>query len=407
MSYSFPASRRVRKIPNRSSNRRNAALMNLGLAPNPAKPKEFQSTVGDAGSEKGDSIGHLKYSGKSGGGLRILRRTGRTAVVQADSLRILLAKKGDSFEVYQHANENLWHHGRIKNSSLGKALTSDETREPAIPRQSTNRWASLEGASMSELLPLAERLSAEGRQGGSRELIEHTLDLVHKRELGAAAALEACGRLNLADSAKAFLEALTIEQADSLIAQVAAQRIRMINVEDKKQRNTIVELLKRRIEQWATSRDYEDSAKNSFLSVSLLEGYSALPWLSQFIESSPSSKIVEASAHAACSIPDRGIPQEHEVKDAGLKMIYQASKKRLSEPSEHGKLDPLARARLIETVGVFGSWLALSDAANFVVNTFENGSSIERAAAIRVATRMAKAFGNSEHLTDESPQRKR
>ena len=131
-------------------------------------------------------------------------------------------------------------------------------------------------------------------------LPERTSQLVAEGRIGAAAALEVCARLQLAESLPAFEAALADACVPSLVREVAAQRARMLRIQDVQRRAALGELVRKNILGWIEDNSTK-AARDAFLTVAL-EGPASLSWLKAIVGDSQDAEILEASAHAACTV---------------------------------------------------------------------------------------------------------
>lgn len=254
---------------------------------------------------------------------------------------------------------------------------------------------------ISELWLWAEGLESLGREYPNlmgRLLPPRTLELVRAKRLGAAAALEACAMLRLETALPAFHAALADSHLPLLVQEIAAQRARLLRISDPTQRAALGMLVRKAVDLWLRT-GLSEAARDALLTVAALEGGVSLGWLTEILRESSEAEIVEASAHAACSLVVRQESyQVHGrfVEAAQAKTFFETAEFRLNTGNiGSGSIESieLARARLIEALGAFAAWG--EKVPEHVAHWFCSGGVVERAAAIRAAAHLAKTFGNA------------
>jgi hypothetical protein len=252
-----------------------------------------------------------------------------------------------------------------------------------------------------ELARLAEEIIGKAEQDRDAvvaALPRQALKLVKSNSLGAAAALEACGRLGISESLPAFEAALKIEDLSSFILQIAAQRIRLIAIEDSAMRSELGSFVSRSVEGWLRS-GLNEAARDALPSVAFLQGTRCLSWLADLVGKIPDAEIVEASAHAACIVAlgtDRLLRSEPVSEEQALPLLKEVIRRLSSDSKFTGtpEMVALARARLIEAIGVLGKFSPLEEVASMLAGYLAEAPAIERAAALRAARHLARSLGS-------------
>jgi hypothetical protein len=254
---------------------------------------------------------------------------------------------------------------------------------------------------------------------GRRDLISRSLPakaegLVHNRKPGAAVALEVCGHLELASSAPAFEAALENRAFHRLTQVIAAQRVRLLPIEDAELLGRLGRLVRDRVDGWLSEDDI-DAVRCAIPSVPLLLRGEALPWLTRLVKGHlvhDDPQIVECAARAARLLAvNRSslVPDSSLYKDCVEEFFRVASTHHLvrGPNPEQRSSDEWAAAELTEAIGAFAGWASswskgtpdrADEAALFLTERFVCGSAGEQAGATAGARHLLEACG--ERLPD-------
>lgn len=237
---------------------------------------------------------------------------------------------------------------------------------------------------------LLELLSDFNDRECRKILAQKTFELVKQEKIGATAALEVCGLINLTESLEAFEIALKEGNSDSLVTSIAAQRIRLLSVDKSKRPRYLGDCLRKHIDEWLDKKCYDEVA-TSLLSVAWLEGKESLPWLGEFVEKNLSLYLNgvydEDSFHDVAGSAGMAIRSVQVIYDpteddnVGQKILSIACEVLNSVPSSENTSISLLRATFIDVAAAFSKW-GPEEAAEIVANGFLKGGAIERAATL-------------------------
>jgi hypothetical protein len=284
---------------------------------------------------------------------------------------------------------------RLSETPTGQETEGNETLKEV--------FSELESADdRSGLGVMAEYLIAFAENHGDEvaaNLPDYALKLVLNGRPGAAAALEACGRLGLSKSAPAFEAALKRSSgvSGSLVQQVAAQRVRLLSIDEPDKRRDLGRLVRRWVDCWLRlAAEVPDPQRHTMLtaardaigSVAVMQGASCLKWLVKLIRESDYAEIVEASAHAVCILALKNeVPRTAVEFAKNASMLLAAIESRLKSGNFEGTIatKAFARARLIEVAGVSGRWAPQEQVARLLARWLPGASVTDRAALLRAA----------------------
>ena len=172
----------------------------------------------------------------------------------------------------------------------------------------------------------------------------------------------------------------------------------MLRIQDVQRRAALGELVRKNILGWIEDNSTK-AARDAFLTVAFLEGPASLSWLKAIVGDSQDAEILEASAHAACTVVTQSGQNEISarfVEGTDARGFFETVALRLEKNDFNegsSNSSEAARARLIEALGAFGGWVQHGKAAGAIARWFCDGTPVERAAAVRAASHLIKRQG--------------
>ncbi len=208
--------------------------------------------------------------------------------------------------------------------------------------------------------------------------------LVKNNRAGAAGALELCGILGLSQATPAFEIALKEGSRQSLATLVAAQRIRLLNINRPGRPRYLGVFLRKHISDWLKDGK-EENARNSLMSAAWLEGKECLSWLAELMEKTTSANLLMCLADAVVAVQSGMYFDPTNDEGVGRK-VFEAACDRyqsINLNSQDGLVWlPFARGRLLEVMSAFNKWGAKEKVAEGIIDMYCNGTPVEKFSAL-------------------------
>jgi len=268
-----------------------------------------------------------------------------------------------------------------------------------VSRHSKARRARKVGPFRPEALgELVQILVKEGSKKKSRTALHEWLQeygnswLVEKRP-ALASVIEAAAQLSLPGTERFVAKVLAYKHAESNVASIAAQRVRLFPITDPKLKKELWQSLKYWIESWLERPNAEELAVLALPSVPIIAQSDAVPWLCEIFRDRP-RRVAWSTALGILEWASRKPVRDFndEIAEVLSTAVISRYHREIESPSlEADQPSPLLSA-LVWVLGATSTEKQLSEVARILADSFQRAQNLEDAAALRAGRLLVRRW---------------
>jgi hypothetical protein len=217
---------------------------------------------------------------------------------------------------------------------------------------------------------------------------------LHEKRSALGAFIEAGARLSLPKIEEFIAQVLAYRQADSTVVSIAAQRLRLLQIRDRKLRQDLWQSLRFWIELWLREPSTEDYAALALPSVACVASPEALGWLSKFVATA-NEKVAWSSALGLLDWAANA-DSPTDVNEQALSAISETCIERFVQESERASAEQDYSVPLLPTLvwvlGAAATETQLPRVTQLIAHSFQNPRSTEDAAALRAGRLLVRRW---------------